>query len=211
MKIIFLGDSITDMCRSREDEAPVAFKYGAGYPYVVASELYSKFPTKYEIVNAGISGDRIVDLYSRIKKDVWNLEPDILSILVGTNDVWHEINLQNGVELDRFERIYRTIILETKQRFPKVKIVLCEPFFLKGSCTETSYEQFKDIYKYAEVVEKLANELSLPFVPLQEKFTELGKTFGDDYYLYDGVHPTLAGSRLIADEWFKVCKENNLL
>ena len=60
-------------------------------------------------------------------------------------------------------------------------------------------------------LKKLANELSLPFVPLQEKFTEMGKKYGDEYYLYDGAHPTLAGSRLIADEWFKVCKEYNLL
>ena len=211
MKIIFFGDSITDMCRHREADTQEAFKYGVGYPYVVASELYSKVPTKYQIINEGISGDRIVDLYARIKRDVWNLEPDMLSILVGTNDVWHEINLQNGVELERYERIYRTIILETQQRFPNVKIVLCEPFFLKGSCTEASYEQFKDIYQYARVVKKLANEFSLPFVPLQDKFTEMGEKFGDNYYLYDGVHPTLAGSRLIAEEWFKVCKNYNLL
>ena len=98
MKIIFFGDSITDMCKSREAEMHETFKFGAGYPYVVASELYSKFPNKYQIVNSGISGDRIVDLYSRIKRDVWNLNPDVLSILIGTNDVWHEINLQNGVD-----------------------------------------------------------------------------------------------------------------
>ena len=211
MNIIFLGDSITDMQKSREADEQETFKFGAGFPYVVASELYSKYPNKYQIVNAGISGNRIVDLYSRIKSDVWNLEPDLLSILIGTNDVWHEINFKNGVELERYENLYRTLILETKQRFPNVKIVLCEPFFLKGCNTEAAYEQFKDIYKYAKVVKKLANELSLPFVPLQEKFTEMGKKYGDNYYLYDGVHPTLAGSRLIADEWFKVCKEYNLL
>lgn len=211
MKIIFFGDSITDMCKSRDIDEQETFKFGVGYPYVVASELYSKYPNKYQVVNAGISGNRIVDLYSRIKSDVWNLQPDLLSILIGTNDVWHEISYKNGVELERYENIYRTIIWETKQRFPNVKIVLFEPFFLKGCNTETAYEQFKEIYKYAKVVEKLAKELSLPFVPLQDKFTEMAKIFGDTYYLYDGVHPTLAGSRLIAEEWFKVCKKYNLL
>ena len=67
------------------------------------------------------------------------------------------------------------------------------------------------VKEYAKVVKQLAKDYNCVFVPLQEKFTEMGKKYGDEYYLYDGVHPTLAGSRLIADEWFKVCKEYNLL
>lgn len=211
MKIVFLGDSITDMNKYREADLDDTYKYGAGYPYVIASKLFSEYPLKYQIVNAGISGNRIVDLYARIKSDVWNLTPDLLSILVGTNDVWHEINYQNGVEPNRFENIYRTLILETKQRLPNINLVLCEPFFLRGCNTDYAYEKFKSIYKYAEIVENLAKELSLPFVPLQKKFTESGKKFGDEYYLYDGVHPTIAGSKLIADEWFKVCEKYKLI
>lgn len=211
MKIVFFGDSITDMKRNRDLDLHETFNYGAGYPYVIASKLLSEQPQRYEIVNAGISGNRIVDLYARIKSDVWNLKPNLLSILIGTNDVWHEISYQNGVELNRFENIYRLLIKETKERFPEIKIVLCEPFFLKGCNTEAEYDEFKNIYKYAETVKKLADEFSLPFVPLQKKFTEMGEKYGDSYYLYDGVHPTLAGSKLIADEWLKVCEKYSLI
>lgn len=211
MKIVFLGDSITDMNKYREPDLDDTYKYGAGYPYVLASKFYSENPHKYEIVNCGISGNRIVDLYARIKRDVWNLKPDVLSILVGTNDVWHEIDFQNGVELERYENIYRTIILETKKVLPNIKIILCEPFFLRGCNTNLHYEEFKNIYKYAEIVEKLAKEFSLPFVSLQKKFTEMGEKFGDAYYLFDGVHPTLAGSKLIADEWLKVCEKYKII
>ena len=81
----------------------------------------------------------MVDLYARIKKDVWNLKPDVLSILIGVNDVWHEIGSRNGVEIDRFERVYRTLIKETLERLPDCKIMLLEPFVLKGAATEEQY------------------------------------------------------------------------
>ena len=80
-------------------------------------ELAAKFP---KFINWGIGGNRIVDLYSRIKADVWNYNPDVLSILIGVNDVWHEINHQNGVELDRFEKIYRILIEDTQKYLPKL-------------------------------------------------------------------------------------------
>ena len=75
-------------------------------------------PTKHEIFNRGISGNRVVDLYARIKSDVWNLKPDVLSILVGVNDVWHELDIANGVDIERYERIYGMMLEETLERLP---------------------------------------------------------------------------------------------
>ena len=80
MKILFFGDSITDMDR-RKDIDGRAFGYGVGYVNSIASTLMYENPEKYEIINRGISGNRIVDLYARIKTDVWNLKPDVISIL----------------------------------------------------------------------------------------------------------------------------------
>ena len=115
MKILFFGDSITDMGRSRECDKPSQIhSYGSGYPIFVASDLYRENPNAHEVFNRGISGHRIVDLYARIKKDVWNLKPDVLSILIGINDVWHEVSYQNGVEVERFEKVYRMIIEDSK-------------------------------------------------------------------------------------------------
>ena len=146
MKIVFFGDSITDMGRNR-GECDEIWTYGSGYPMLVASHLYRKDPLQYQVVNRGIAGNRIVDLYARVKADVWNERPEVLSILVGVNDIWHEFDWQNGVEQDRFERIYDMLIEDTLQRLPNIKIVLCEPFILKASATAEKFDQFTGFLK----------------------------------------------------------------
>ena len=213
MKILFFGDSITDANRNREHPETVS-GLGVGYVRVIADRLVGKTANKYEILNRGISGNRVVDLYSRIKCDCWNLNPDVISILIGVNDVWHEVTGKNGVEIDRFEKVYRMIIEDTKKALPNVKMILCEPFVLKGAATQDTeeipnkYEQFLATYDYAKVVKKLAEEYGLPFVALQEKFSAGAEKNGVEYYLRDGVHPWFGGATLIADEWVKVFKEN---
>ena len=163
-----------------------------------------EFPKQYEIINKGISGNRTIDLYARIKKDVWNLQPDVLSILIGVNDVWHELGSKNGVEPERFERIYRMILDDTLERLPNIKIMLLEPFFLRGTAVEAlGYEGFTQVYDYAKVVRKLADEYKLTFVPLQAQFNAMAEKYGAEYYLYDGVHPSVAGATLIANGWMK--------
>ncbi len=206
MKILFYGDSITDMGRSREMDGQ-AFGYGVGYVNSVASTLKYENPEKYEIINRGISGNRIVDLYARVKADVWNHHPDVVSILIGVNDVWHEIYAGNGVDLKRYERMYRMLLEDTKEQLPNVKFILCEPFILKGSATEERYEAFCEVKKYAAVVKKLAKEYGAAFVALQDKFDEAAEKHGAVHYLYDGVHPDLAGGKLIAEEWLKAFRK----
>ncbi len=90
MKLLFLGDSITDMGHSREINGFSAFDYGIGYVFCVAGELLSRPGNTYEIVNQGVSGDRIVSLYQRLKPDVWAQEPDVLTVLVGINDLQNQ-------------------------------------------------------------------------------------------------------------------------
>ena len=205
MKILFYGDSITDMGRDRESEHP-AFKMGIGYPNFIAGELHFNEPNRYEIVNRGISGNRIVDLYARIKVDVWNHNPDVLSILIGVNDVWHEWSVQNGVEIERWEKVYRMLIEDTKKQLPDLKIIICEPFILEGEATdgEERWKKFLEVKDYAKVAKKIAEDYGAYFVPLQDKFDEAAKKYGVENYLYDGVHPAPAGAKLIATEWMKV-------
>ena len=202
MKILFFGDSITDMCRDRNvDGYPQSF--GAGYPFIVNSKLSEKNPNTHTLINRGISGNKTVDLYARLKGDVWNLQPDVLSILIGVNDIWHEIECGNGIELKRFEKTYRNIIEETKEQLPNIKIMLLEPFVLRGSATESKMDKFVEVYEYAKVVKRLAEEYELVFVPLQKRFDEDAEKYGAETMLYDGVHPSIAGSTLIANEWLK--------
>ncbi len=206
MKILFFGDSITDAGRSRDADFNL-YSYGLGYVRSVAGKLLCEAPDKYEIVNRGISGNRIVDLYSRIKIDCWNLEPDVLSILIGVNDVWHETKRKNGVELPRFERVYRMLLEETKERLSSTKIILCEPFVLKGIATEEDYDEFLAVKEYAKVVKKLAEEYGCCFLPLQDKIDAFAEKYGVAACLADGVHPAIGGAQLIADEWLKLFKK----
>ena len=211
MRILFFGDSITDAGRVKEN-ALAHTALGFGYVRSIAERLIGLEPHKHEIVNTGISGHRVVDLYARVKKDCWNYNPDVVSILVGINDLWHEISSQNGVDPERFEKVYRMLIEDTKKALPDVKIILCEPFVIKGHKTEPTdempdrFEIFKGVYEYASIVKKLAEDYSLPFVALQEKLTEASERLGPSYICHDGIHPVLGGATIIAEEWLKVFK-----
>lgn len=200
IKFVFQGDSITDANRNRDD----INNYGYGYPNLVASELMCKYPGKYEFINEGISGDRIVDLYARIKQDLINHNPDYLSILIGVNDVWHELNEQNGVAAPKFEKVYSMLIEEIKEALPNIKIFILEPFVLKGSGTERYFDEFlADIKLHSQAAKNVAEKYGLTFIPLQEKFDEASKLMPPTYWAADGVHPTAAGHGLIKEELIK--------
>ena len=204
LKILFYGDSITDAGWHREAKIGGLGSYGIGYVHAVAGTLISRDPKKYTIINRGVSGNRIVDLYARVKADVWNHNPDVLSILIGVNDIWHEIGSQNGVDVERFERMYRMLLQDTIKRLPNLKIILCEPFVLEGTATKEEMERFLEVKDYAKVVKKLAMEFGCYFLELQEDFDKKADEFGAEYYLSDGVHPNIAGAQLIADKWIKL-------
>ena len=207
IKILLYGDSITDAGWNRAAEIGALDSYGVGYARAIAGALISRDPKKYTVINRGIGGNRIVDLYARIKADVWNHTPDVLSILIGINDIWHEVANQNGVDLARFERIYRMLLQDTLERLPNVKIILCEPFVLEGSATKEEMQRFLEVKEYAKVVKKLAEEYGCHFLALQEDFEQKAEEFGAEYYLVDGVHPNVAGAQLIADKWVKLFDE----
>ena len=206
MKIVLFGDSITDACRNRNTDRYTG-ALGSGYALLIGGELTKDAPNEYEIYNRGISGNRVVDLYARIKADVWNLQPDVLSIFIGINDIWHELGGQNGVDLERFEKVYRMILDDTLARLPKLKIMLCEPYVLHGDATDEKWEEFNKVREYAKVVKNLAKEYGLYFVPTQAPLENRAEKFGAKYYADDGVHPTPAGAKVLADEWLKVFNE----
>lgn len=201
MKILFQGDSITDMLRDRED----LYSVGTGYPLLVKAALGLREPDKYEFINKGVSGNRVVDVYSRVKNDIINLKPDVLSLLVGANDVILELpDFYNGIDAEKYERIYSMMLKEIKDALPQVKIMLAEPFFLKGSATNEHWDYvYSEIRKRSEVVQRLAKEYNAVFVPLQEEFNRLYNTAKPGYWSCDGVHPTPMGHELIKNEWIK--------
>lgn len=204
MKILFQGDSITDAGRIYDDIASM----GTGYPLLVKSELGYEDPM-LEFVNKGISGNRIVDLYARIKADIINIKPDYMSILIGVNDVWHEL-FGNGVCAEKFYKIYDMLIEEIKAELPNTTIVIFGPYVLKGSATEEYWDMFyTEVPKRAKKAELIAEKYGLKYVSLQDKFDEAAKKAPNDYWLFDGVHPTPMGHQIIKNEWIKAFKELN--
>ena len=198
--ILFQGDSITDAGRNREN----SLNRGIGYATMVSGKLGAEHPGKYEFLNRGIGGNRVVDLYARLKADFINLKPDFISILIGVNDVWHEISRQNGVEAKKFEKVYGMLIEELQEALPQVKIMILEPFVLEGSATLADLSRFqKEVGLRQEGSKAVADKYRLPFVPLQEKMNQACFLASAEYWLYDGVHPTAAGHYLIAEQWLK--------
>jgi lysophospholipase L1-like esterase len=205
-RILFQGDSITDCGRSRED----FYGMGNGYANLVKATLGMENPDVYEFVNRGISGNRIVDLYARIKSDFINLKPDYASIYIGVNDAWHEICWQNGVDTDKFEKIYTMLIDEIKAACPDTKLFIISPFVLEGKSTCNTeeipdrLEQFeKDVAEKAVVSKKIAEKYNLPLVELQPAFDEACKQASPDYWTVDGVHPSACGHEIIKRLWLE--------
>ncbi len=208
MRILFQGDSITDADRSRSDDN----RLGVGYPRLVEAALGYEEPNKHEFINRGISGNRVVDLYARIKADIINLKPDVMSILIGVNDVWHELGENpNGVDADKFFKIYSMLIEEIQEALPKTKIIILEPFVLEGCSTTEHWDYFKkEVPLRAEASRRVAEQYSLPFVELQKGFDELCKKAPATYWLPDGVHPSAKGHEYIKNQWLNAFYQMNL-
>ena len=201
MKILFQGDSVTDAGRSRESDNML----GYGYPRLVEAALGFEEPAKYEFVNRGISGNRVTDLYARIKGDIINIKPDVMSILIGVNDAWHDFyENPNGVDAEKFFKIYDMLIDEIKTALPDIKMMILEPFCLKTSEIEGIWEEFsKEVKARSIKAEEIAQKHKLPYVKLQAGLDELCKIREASYWLSDGVHPTAKGHEFIKNEWIK--------
>ena len=205
MKILFLGDSITDVGRDRSNPDSL----GAGYPLLVGARLGADAPGRYVFRNTGIGGDRSVDIYARVKADCWNWGPDVLSLLAGINDVWHELGgIPNGVDADRFYRVYRMLVQDTLERLPDLTLLLMEPFVLPGTGTSGNWEVFaREVPLRAKAVREIAGEFRARCLALQPLFDGACRRCPPEYWLMDGVHPTPAGHQLIADAWLDLFRQ----
>lgn len=206
-KIIFMGDSITDTGRDRENHKHL----GYGYATMVSGALGAREPYEYEFINRGISGNRVVDLFARTRIDMIAHKPDYMSILIGVNDVWHEYTRGNGVPVEKYETVYNMLIEELKTELPELRFMILEPFVLPGLATCNTEEHPKR-WEYfecetrlrAQAARRVAEKNGILFVPLQDKFDKANSGApSDGYWLLDGVHPTAMGHELIKNEWLK--------
>lgn len=206
---LFQGDSITDAGRRRDDLGGGSY----GYPTFVAGMLGTKYPNAFKFVNKGVSGDRSVDMLARIKRDTVNFKPDILTVLIGVNDVWHELQgdamNRNGVDADMYFTYYDMFAEYVCKMSPDTKIFIMEPFVLKARATEAHWDVFsREVAMRAEKAKMIAEKHSLTFIPLQETFDKLSETAPASHWLEDGVHPAPAGHCVIAEKIVAAVEEN---
>lgn len=197
-RLLFIGDSITDVERNRDDSHDL----GKGYPAIIAQELAFSYPEyAFEVLNRGISGNRISDLNARIEADCLALQPDIVSLLVGVNDTWHNVEGETfgtEEEASRFREEYETFILALKTAGIE-DIIVIEPFLLPIPTDRLTWRH--DLDQKIHIVRELAHKHQLHFLHLDGLFNAYGIKDGYAEYADDGVHPTLAGHQLIASHW----------
>ncbi len=192
IKIVFQGDSITDAGRDRRNYHDV----GPGYPKYAVQHITAANPdVEFEFINQGISGNRTSQLFDRFYSDALAFEPDIISILIGINDIWHRYSSSKVATTDaQLELNYRSI-LERIRRESNAKIVMIAPFLLDK---EPYAGMRDDLARVLPIVRKLADEFADVFVPLDKHFEEALKTQPEPlYFSADGVHPNENGRAFI--------------
>lgn len=202
--VLMQGDSITDAGRSREHADIVNDQkgMGKGYAWLVASQLLVERPADgMKFYNRGISGHKVPQLQARWQADCIDLKPDVLSILIGVNDIWHKINGNYQGTPESYEKEYLSLIEGTLKALPDVKLVICEPFVLRcGAINDKWFPQFDD---YRAASKKVADTFGATFVPFQAIFDEASKIAPPEHWAGDGVHPSAHGSALMAHFWQK--------
>ena len=204
--ILFQGDSITDCRRDRSVTEPnVAAGLATGYPLLIASELLRARPEAgLRIFNRGVSGNTVPDLDARWQADALDLKPDLLSILIGVNDIWHKFNGTFHGTVEDYETGYNALLDRTKQALPGARLVVMEPFALRtGAVTDAWFPEFDE---RRAVAARVAARAGATFVPLHELFQRLAHEAPPTYWCADGVHPTVAGHGVIARAWLETVR-----
>ncbi len=204
LTILFQGDSITDGNRGRSEDPNHIM--GHGYAFSIASRLGAEYPQKkLKFYNRGVSGNKIIDLAARWQTDTLDIKPNVLSILIGVNDASSVVlNWKPVVTIEKYEQVYDSLLNQTKEQLPDIVMVLCEPFILPVGAVKEHWNAYHDdISKRQEIVRKLAKKYEAIHLAFQEVFDNACKKAPADYWIWDGIHPTVAGHELLAKEWIK--------
>ena len=202
--VLFQGDSITDCGRNRKQKQPnVARAFGTGYPLLISSKLMADHPTaNLRTYNRGISGHKVPDLDKRWQSDCIDLKPDILSILIGVNDIWHKLNGRYDGTVETYETGLHALLKRTREALPKTQIVICEPFVLR--CGAVNDKWFPEMDQRRAACKRVSDAMECTWVPFQTMFDEaVTSETPPAYWAGDGVHPSMAGHALMAKTWLE--------
>ncbi len=197
-KVIFFGDSIT--------QAGVS---PGGYVIRIDSMCKKEgMGDRFEFVGAGVSGNKVYDLYLRMDDDVLAKNPDVVIIYIGVNDVWHKASSGTGTDPDKFERFYNAILKKLKDR--NIKVIMCTPAAI-GEKTDFSNQQDGDMNAYSIIIRGIAQKNNLPLVDLRQAFLDYNVKNNPEnkdrgILTTDRVHLNAKGNQLVADEMWKAIK-----
>jgi len=193
--IVFAGDSITDS--GRLQFPPL----GSGYVYFFHNLLLATHPeVRVNVVNAGVSGNTVLDLKSRWEDDVLSHNPDWVSVLIGINDVHRHLAGEPGLDPESYYRNYREILEMTRERLRGVKLILLSPFYISRATAADGFRArvLRLLPEYIARVRRLSEEFGAIFIDLYSLFQELLKYREPTVYAPEAVHPTPAGHLVIA-------------
>ena len=199
--IVFIGDSITDAGRLEAVYRP----FGCGYVHFVANSLLGKYPEyNINIINTGISGNTIRDLNNRWEKDCLNHKPDILSILIGINDVCRQYTdtMNAAVLLEEYELTYKRLLSQVREKY-NCRLILIEPFMF---CDDKTNPAYKTVQEYINIVHTLAEQFDAALVPMQELIDNKIKKVPPEKFSDDMVHPYVWAHCWIAQRWIEATK-----
>ena len=158
-KVVFFGDSITE-----------AGAQPSGFISLMRNMLQQKgLANSYDLIGAGIGGNKVYDLYLRMDDDVLSKKPDIVVIWVGVNDVWHKRSFGTGTDADKFAKFYTAII--KKLQAQHIQVFLCTPAAI-GEKTDFTNELDGDLNKYAAIIRDLAKENNCQLIDLRKVFLD---------------------------------------
>lgn len=193
-KVVFFGDSITQA--------------GVGKEGYITQMKERPGADNYELIGAGIGGNKIYDLYLRLEDDVLAKDPDIVVIYIGVNDVWHKASSRTGTDLDKFEKFYRALVKKIQAK--NAKVIICTPAVI-GEKKDNGNSQDEELNKYSAAIRKLSQELQLPLVDLRKLFTEYDAANNPEnkekgILTGDGVHLNKEGNAKVCDAMWSVIK-----
>jgi len=202
MKILFQGDSITDAKRDRRNYHDM----GPGYPKYASELIAAEFPNEdFEFINLGVGGCRTGQLADKLYTDAIAFQPDIVSILIGINDIWHRhTSARIETSDEQVQANYRTILKRLREQ-TNAKIIVIAPYLLERDGAEHMRE---DLLRLIPIIKDLADQYADVYVPLNEYFEEaLREQPEPKYYSADGIHPNDNGAQFIGKIYFDtVCQ-----
>ena len=206
-RVLFQGDSITDMGRGRTDDPNHIL--GHGYAFLIAARHGAAYPERATVfINRGISGSTIPSLAARWKTDTLDNRPDVLSVLIGINDITFSLKGGSPLKVAEIEERYDQLLTAAHEQNPAIRFILGEPFILPGKHNEGNWDAWHAaVTQLQAMTARVAARNQAALVHYQQIFDGALHRAPASTWIWDGIHPTYAGHQLMADEWQRVYAE----